>query len=185
MKKFLRVLNILLFILIVAVVGATFFRSHPPLPVYGTVPDFQLTERSGKAVTHQDLRGKVWIADIIFTRCAGVCPMMSGKMMKLTKKLPEVFFVSFTTDPDYDSPQVLSTYADWYQADPERWLFLTGPKEMLSAVTTGFKMNKIDEPEMHSERFVLVDKEWKLRGFYDSNDDAAMEKLIKDARILC
>lgn len=151
---------------------------------YGSVSDFMLTERSGKSISGQDLKGKVWIADVIFTRCAGQCPMMSGKMQKLVQQLPQATFVSFTTDPDYDTPQVLSTYAGWYRADPRRWLFLTGSKDSLSAVTTSFKMNKVDDPVMHSSSFVLVDKEGKLRGFYEANDSAAMERLMKEARLL-
>ena len=110
--------------------------------------------------------------------------MMSGKMQKLTGQLPQAVFVSCTTDPDYDTPQVLSTYAGWYQADPKRWLFLTGPKNTLSAVTTSFKMNKVDDPMMHSSSFVLVDKEGKLRGFYEADDSVAMERLMKEARSL-
>ncbi len=154
------------------------------VPVYGEVSDFKLTERRGKPVSNLDLKNKVWIADVIFTRCAGQCPMMSGKMKKLSHSLPRIYFVSFTTDPDYDTPEILAAYARWYEADPNQWLFLTGPKETLSAVTTSFKMNKIDDPAMHSDRFVLVDKKGQLRGFYDANEDKSMGQLIKDAHLL-
>ena len=154
------------------------------LPFYGAVPDFKLTERSGKPLTNQDLKGKVWIADVIFTRCAGQCPMMSLKMKELNQKLPKASFASFTTDPDYDTPQVLSTYANWYEADSKRWLFLTGTKEMLNAVMAGFKMGRVDDPAMHSDRFVLVDKTGQIRGFYDANDNVSIEKLMKDIRVL-
>ena len=108
--------------------------------------------------------------------------MMSLKMSQLSKKLFDISFVSFTTDPDYDTPSILSTYASWYKADPKRWLFLTGSKEMLSTVTTGFKMNKVDDPAMHSDRFVLVDKMGQIRGFYDANDNVSVEQLMKDVR---
>ena len=183
-------LTIFLFGLIVLVIGFRLYqmgrlnREGRTLPVYGEVSDFRLTERSGRSITDKDFKGKVWIADVIFTRCGGQCPMMSGKMQKLTRQLPQATFVSFTTDPDYDTPQVLSVYAGRYQADPERWLFLTGTKEMLSVVTTGFKMNKVDEPAMHSSSFVLVDREGRSRGFYEAGDSEAMARLNKDARLL-
>src|SRR4051812_17894802 len=95
------------------------------------VGSFSLTERSGKTVTDQDLRGKVWVASFVFTRCLGPCPAVTGTVKELAadlKDLPDVRFVTFTVDPSRDNPGELQKYAAKYGADPERWLFLTGPE---------------------------------------------------------
>ena len=100
--------------------------SSDSLRSYGAVPDFTLTERSGSPVSLSDLKNKVWVADFIFTRCAGQCPLMSQKLNQLQRKLKGVQFVSFSVDPGTDTPKVLSDYAKLYSADPEKWFFLTG-----------------------------------------------------------
>jgi cytochrome oxidase Cu insertion factor (SCO1/SenC/PrrC family) len=95
----------------------------------GTVPDFSLLERSGKQVSLADLRGKIWIADFIYTHCTDTCPLQTADMAKLQDrwlKEPKVELVSFSVDPEHDTPQVLSRYAGRFKADPKRWLFLTG-----------------------------------------------------------
>lgn len=150
------------------------------VPIYDDVPNFKLIERSGKEITKKDLLGHIWIADFIFTRCAGQCPIMSLAASKLTKELPQVRFISFTSDPEYDIPQVLSTYAGWYQADPEKWLFLTGDKKALNDVAAGLKLTKIDDPSLHSNYFVLIDKKGRIRGYYDANDAARLKDLKRD-----
>lgn len=191
-KRFLQILPLAAALLVVlGVSGTTVFRRPAPkppvgLPVYARVPDFVLTERSGREVALRDLAGRPWIADFIFTRCGGICPMMSSKMAALAKDLKDdTQFVSFTVDPEVDSPAVLAEYAKKYEADPERWLFLTGSRDTLNAITTALHMNKIDEPMMHSASFVLVDASHAVRGYYDSNDPAAIEKLKRDhARLI-
>ncbi len=155
------------------------------LLLYGSVPDFKLTERSGKDFTLADLRNEVWVADFIFTRCAGQCPIMSTQMARLQKEIGKnIRFVSFTVDPDFDSPEILSKYAERYEAGAERWLFLTGDKATLNGLTAAFHMNKIDEPMMHSTSFVLVDRTGQIRGFYDSNEKGEMTQLVRDAKRL-
>jgi len=152
------------------------------VPVYDDVSDFRLIERSGKEITKNDLLGHVWIADFIFTRCAGQCPIMSLAVSKLSKEMPGLRFVSFTSDPEYDSPQILSTYAGWYQADPEKWLFLTGDKKSLNEVAAGLKLTKIDDPLLHSNYFVLIDKKGRIRGYYDPNDSEKLKTLKQDVQ---
>jgi len=94
---------------------------------FGPVADFTLTERSGRTIRCQDLRGKVWVASFLFTRCCTGCPRISADLLELQKNLPEgVAIVSFSVDPEYDTPPVLKAYADTLGADPKRWLFLTG-----------------------------------------------------------
>lgn len=154
------------------------------LPVEGQAPTFSLTERSGKTLNSSDLKGKVWVADFIFTRCAGQCPMMSLKMKELSKAFPGAVFVSFTSDPEYDTAEVLSTYASWYEADTNRWFFVTGKKEALNQVAVGLKLSQMDSPDMHSNYFVLMDVKSRVRGYYDANDAEAMEKLKTSLRKL-
>lgn len=180
-KRFLKVLPVGIGLLLVLGVSAfsLFKGKEPELPIYGRVPDFTLTERSGKHVTLKDLAGKPWIADFIFTRCAGICPMMTSKMALLARELPGARLVSFSVDPEYDSPQVLSEYAQNAGAG-EAWLFLTGARDTLNAITTELHMNKIDEPMMHSASFVLVDGAGAVRGYYDSADEEALRKLKRD-----
>ena len=167
------------------------------IPVYGHVPDFMLTERSGKEVKLADLKENVWIADFIFTRCQGQCPMLSGRMAVLQGKLnaPQIKLVSFSVDPEFDTPKILSEYATRYHAQKDKWLFLTGSKtEMWNLITDGFKLG-VDqaspedlkagaEPVMHTNRFVLVDQEGNIRGYYDSSDSQEMDRLIKNVSSL-
>lgn len=155
---------------------------------YGSAPQFELTERSGRTVTSADLRGKVWIADFIFTRCLGPCPEMTSKMRRLQDMLagvPDVVLTTFTVDPQHDTPEVLREYAAAKGADPQRWLFLTGSIEALDAVQVkGFRIGMAGESIHHSTSFVLVDREGRIRGYYDSNESGVLEKLAADAAAL-
>jgi protein SCO1/2 len=164
---------------------------------FGQVPTFSFTDQTGKTVTNGDLRGKVWVANFVFTRCPSVCPMLSAKFQALqTKlgKLPGVQYVSISVDPEFDKPAVLKEYSERYGADPARWQFLTGPlKDVEKAVVSGFKVHmgepKPDEMDptlveiMHGEHFVLVDQGGTIRGYYRA-DQAGLGELEKDVRKL-
>jgi cytochrome oxidase Cu insertion factor (SCO1/SenC/PrrC family) len=135
----------------------------------------------------------VWIADFIFTHCGGPCPAMSTRMAGLQKSLPdEIGLLSVSVDPVRDSPEVLARYAKQYEARPGRWLFVTGPKDaILSLLIRGFKVPAVITPDApsvtrvaHSSRFVLVDKEGRLRGYYDSDDETELAKLARAAKRL-
>jgi cytochrome oxidase Cu insertion factor (SCO1/SenC/PrrC family) len=150
------------------------------------LPDFSLTERSGRAVTRQDLLGNVWVADFVFTRCSGPCPLVSTTMARLQKELaarPGVLLVSFTVDPGHDDPAVLSRYAESYGADPERWLFLTGPEgDVYRLLRDGFKVGVAMNPGQdagnavtHSTRLAVVDRRGHVRHFYDGAPNPANE----------
>lgn len=157
------------------------------LAVFGEAPNFSLTERSGRALARRDLVGKPWIADFIFTSCAGQCPLMSLQMAGLQKQFSSesgLHFVSFTVDPERDTPEVLAQYADRYGAQKERWFFLTGPKPEIDRIMKGFFLSPADQPAMHSIRFILVDRQGRLRSYYDSSDPQSMKQLIHDAKIL-
>jgi protein SCO1/2 len=179
---YLQIVLGVLFVLVFSI--RLFFQTPKELPVYYSMPDFTLTERSGKPITKTTLIGKVWIADFIFTKCAGQCPMMSAKMSRLSREMKDIFFVSFSVDPAFDTPEVLSHYADGYEADRQRWLFLTGPKVEINAVATGLKLNRIDEPMMHSINFMLIDRKGKVRGIYDAGDPARVSQLKRDAQFV-
>jgi protein SCO1/2 len=165
-------------------------QAQPELIVYGTVPDFSLVDRSGNTVTLHDLAGKVWIADFIFTNCAGTCPVITGQMHKLQEALPnEIGMVSFTVDPSRDTPEVLAEYARNHNAQEKRWLFLTGEKDTLYNLSIkGFKLALDDtggtevEPITHSTRLVLVDQRGQIRGYYGGTDDEDMKRLSVDAK---
>jgi cytochrome oxidase Cu insertion factor (SCO1/SenC/PrrC family) len=168
-------------------------RRSEPLPVLFHLPPFALTERSGRPLTSQDLRGGVWIADFVFTRCAGVCPRMTGRMAALRQQVPEaVRFVTFTVDPEHDTPAVLTRYAEPLNPGG-RWLFATGAKADLHRLATeGFKLAAMemppgaagDGPFLHSSKFALVDGQGRVRGYYDSDDEAGLVALRADARRL-
>ena len=162
------------------------------LPVMSTVPDFTLIERSSREVKNQELAGKIWIADFVYTSCGGMCPIMTEKMRKLQDKLPaEIRLVSFSVDPDVDTPAVLTEYAKKFGADPNRWLFLTGNRDSLYKLSKeGFKL-AVDnsggtevEPITHSSRFALVDQQGRIRGYYSMEEPSELAHLIKDAKSL-
>ena len=170
-------------------------RRAADLPRHFDLPEFALVERSGKPATLSALRGRPWIADFIFTRCAGVCPAMTARMGALSRRLAgvPVRFVSFSVDPVHDTPEVLARYAAAAGAPPE-WWFVTGPVADLHHLSTaGFKLAAMeaspgqtfdDGPFLHSSKFVLVDAAGAIRAYYDSTDEAAMRALEADARRL-
>lgn len=173
-------------------------RRHLLIPVYGKVPDFSLTESSGRSLSLADLQGKVWIADFIFTHCAGPCPIMSAQMAGLQKKLqdaPDVRLVTFSVDPERDTPQVLSEYAKQFKADTSRWFFLTGAKKAIyDLANKGFKIGATEntgpdrQPDedtiLHSTSFVLVDRDANIRGYYEGGESNDLDRLVKDTRVL-
>lgn len=157
------------------------------LPVIGPVPDFKLTDRSGRTVTLADLKGKVWVADFVFTTCGGPCPIMTQRMRELHQALysrgvTDVATVTFTVDPETDTPAVLTEYARQFKADDLNWLFLTGDVMSIYDLSlNGFKLpaNKADDADHqveHSPRFVLVDHRGQIRGYYEVVTDEEMER---------
>jgi protein SCO1/2 len=160
------------------------------LPVISILRDFTLTNQNSAAVTLTDLRGKVWIADIIFTRCPGPCRRMTKDMARLQDLWPKeapVRLLTFTTDPTNDTPAVLKRYSAEFKADPERWTFLTGPKkEIVDVVVGGLKLTTLDKEEsqresvddlfIHSTIFVIVDKRGQVRATLESDNDEVLTR---------
>jgi protein SCO1 len=155
---------------------------------YGKVPIFQLTNQNGQPFGSAQLTGKIWIADFIYTTCPGPCPMISTRMGELQKPLEktDVHLVSFSVDPEKDTPEVLRKYADNLHADPKRWAFLTGTKSSIYKLShDGFKLAVSDRSEaegmpVHSTRMVLVDRHGEIRGYYDAIGPEAITKLVAD-----
>lgn len=156
----------------------------------GMAPAFELVDQTGSKFDSARLDGKIWIADFIFTSCPGPCPIISTRMSEVGHALrdTDVDLVSFTVDPDKDTPEVLRVYAEKLGAKPQRWQFLTGAKPMLYDLTkNGFKL-AVDDSEpgnpIHSTRAVLVDRHQQIRGYYDVLAPDGVTKLIADARHL-
>jgi protein SCO1/2 len=162
------------------------------VPSYGIVPAFQLVNQNGQPFGSAQLNGKIWIADFIFTSCRGPCPLISTRMSELQKPLEktDVHLVSFSVDPETDTPEVLRGYAEKLQADPKRWDFLTGPKSAIYKLShDGFKLAVSDGSEaegvpVHSTRMALVDRHGQIRGYYDALEPDAMTKLLADTNHL-
>jgi len=154
------------------------------LPKLFPVPDTQLVSEAGKPVNLAEMKGSVTVYDFIFTNCAGSCPVMTGEMRKLTKKVDAdapVRFVSISVDPVRDTPPVLQDYANKVRNDP-RWVFLTSPdKETIVRLSVdGFKLaaggttKTAAEPLLHSSKFAIADKQGVIREYYGGTDgDAA------------
>jgi protein SCO1/2 len=162
------------------------------ISAYGTLPGFQLTNQNGQAFGSAQLSGKIWIADFIYTTCPGPCPMISSRMSELQKPLQktDVHLVSFSVDPDKDTPEVLRGYADKLQAEPGRWDFVTGAKSAIYKLShDGFKLAVSDGRDaqgipVHSTRMVLVDRHGQIRGYYDATEPEAITKLLADTNHL-
>ena len=186
-------------------------RPGEALDVFGNVTDFSLIERSGRQVGLLDLAGKVWITNFIYTHCPDTCPLQSAEMAKLQAEFAmekDLLIVSITVDPERDTPEVLSRYAKRYGADLERWLFLTGEKKTIYRLALeGFRLSVVDPAEgvkswlfgpipvlahhgetdkqfIHSSRFVVVDPQARIRGYYQSAEEDALQRLRRDVRIL-
>ena len=180
---------------------------------YGPAPDFSLMDRAGRRVTLADLRGKVWLANFIYTACRETCPLQTAEIARLQQEFSgarDLRFVSITVDPEHDTPAVLDAYAVRYHADPARWLFLTGSKAAIYALAKdGFKLGVTDAGTtrvetggrlvgptpafashgskgliMHSARFVLVDRKGRIRAYHRSDDPGSLVDIGKNLRAL-
>ncbi|MEK7388743.1 MAG: SCO family protein [Elusimicrobiota bacterium] len=165
-------------------------KTPPPLP------EFELTAVTVDGTSPFDLRamrGRVWIADFVYTRCSGPCPLLGANMADLQKRLPaSVGLLTLTVDPDHDSPEVLVLYARRFNADPQRWFFLTGDKgELIRLIRDGFLLpvqeNAAAAPGeriAHSSRFVLIDAQARVRGWFDGEDPKSLQELAAAAKKL-
>jgi protein SCO1/2 len=164
-----------------------------PLRLTSEAPAFSLVDQNNKPVTLDALKGKPFVANFIFTNCAGPCPTMTAKMARLQDALPaEIKLVSFSVDPARDRPDVLKKYAGSFNADDQRWHFLTvadpndadGMYTLSRAMLLAATPAQDDRPIIHSEKFVLVDVNGTIRSYYSSGSPKQMEQLVTDAKDL-
>lgn len=175
-----------------AFLGALLFTGcaeKPVLPSLGVVPQFTLTDQNGAEFkSAAALDKKIWVANFVFTNCPGPCPRMSSQMHQVQSALAgenDVRFVSFTVDPERDTPPVLAAYAQHFEATPGKWHFLTGAAPDLNRLSRGvFMLGDVDGSLEHSTRFALIDRLARIRGYYQSSEADAIPSLIADAKRL-
>ena len=159
---------------------------HVPIPVYSHVADFTLTNQFGKETRSNDFKGKVWVADFIFTSCSGICPTMSRHMMGIHNTFAhrsDVRMVSISVNPENDTPDMLNNYAKKYKVQGNSWIFLTGKREIIQDLAVkSFQMGDIKDIVFHSAYFALVDRQGDIRGYYDGTDEARLKQLIIDMK---
>ena len=170
----------------------------PPLPRIAQVPPFQLTNQLGKPIGLDAFSGKVWVANLIFSRCPGPCTQMTRAMTEIRDRAgdpSQVAWLSLTADPEFDSPEVLLSYAKKWGADAPDWQFVTGLKSQVrSTAIHGLKMVLVDKEAyqreseedlfLHSTRFILVDRAGWIRGVYEGTEKPAREALVQDIQKL-
>jgi protein SCO1 len=156
------------------------------------IAPFTLVDQNEHPFGTDQLRGKVWIADVFFTSCPDICPVQTSQMANLQRHLPhDIWMVSVSVDPEVDTPERMRDYASRYHADLSRWSFLTGERDaVIGATTTSLRLGMGDRSAGetgysigHSSRFLLIDRNLKLRGIYETNGDG-MTALESDARWL-
>ena len=191
-----------LLLVILVIVGA-FIRtklddSGPPVVVYNPVTAFSLMNQNSETVSLEKLKGQVWIADVIFTRCPLQCVRMTKRMRELQEALPKmeaIKLISITADPEFDQPKILKNYAVQYGADEMRWSFLTGARteinhlavEGLKLVIYEKKPGERDVPDdlfLHSTKFVLVDQQGRVRGWFDGEKPESKPAIVSAIKTL-
>lgn len=179
-------------VVVCCAVGATWFEakySTPPLQKIRQLPDFKLTERSGSEIQLSDLKGKVWLADLVYTTCPSTCPMLSNRLSSLQSeafKNDAVRFVSISVNPAHDTPEVLRTYAEKFHANQGKWFFLTGDKtKVTELVDWGFLLAAKETSDgsaemMHSTKIALVDRSGVIRAYYEGAQGDETQQILRD-----
>lgn len=186
----------------VALVGLVAYRALAPraslkaeLPVLSTVPAFAFVDQAGAPFSSEGLQGKVWVANFIFTRCPNVCPKFTAKMGVLQdrskEQLPQLALVSFTVDPENDTPEVLAAYGQKHHADFKRWSFVRGERPELEKVIRQGMLQPMDPGDgkdlntvVHGSYFALVDAKLQVRGVYRFTEPGSVDEVLRDARLL-
>lgn len=168
----------------------------PPPPVLGALPSFELTDETGRPFGSKDLVGRVWVASFIFTRCPTVCPRITARMTRIQDRSrsldPALHLVSFSVDPEHDTPARLAEYARAHRANPRMWTFLTGPADAVRrTVEEGLRVSVGRDPGdpspagiSHGTHLVLVDAAGRIRGYYDPEEPDAVDRVVRDAALL-
>ncbi len=157
------------------------------------IGDFELVNQDGKTVTNKDFDEFYYVTDFFFTTCPTICPSMSAQMQRVQKKYKDdedFKILSHTVQPEVDSVPVLKEYANLYEADPKKWIFVTGDKKIIYDLARKSYFAAVTEGDggpgdfIHTENFVLVDKEKRIRGFYDGTSEESVDQLLVDIEIL-
>jgi len=194
-----RVWALLVFIALL-VIGAEYYwitishkRVDRELPVLAEVPEFSFQSETGAMVSKASLAGKIWVADFIFTRCAGPCPLMTEKMRQMQSAVRNlagggVHLISVTVDPEYDTSEVLSRYGARVGSNPDQWSFLTGEKGAIDKfITKGMLLGLSKDGEgmpVHAQKFVIVDREGYVRAYHDLGDPLLVPDILSDIEAL-
>lgn len=171
-------------------IGTSFSAPSDESPAASVIPDFALTDQNGKTFPARQLRGHVWIAAFIFTRCNGPCPAITRNLRDLQQSIPnpKVQFVAFSVDPVHDTPAVLQAYARNTSTNGIRWHFLTGDSAVISQVARAMELAILPAsataPIVHSTKLVLVDPQMRIAGYYDGTDPKSLDRLATDASTL-
>lgn len=161
--------------------------------VFTTIPDFSFTNQDGEKYSQEDLKGKIYVADFFFTTCPSICPIMKSQMLRIHEKYKgndDVHIVSHSIDPTHDTVEVLRDYADRLDIDTRYWTFLTGEMDSIFKVAQEGYLVSAKEDSLapggllHSGAFILIDKERRIRGYYDGTEEEDVNKLMKDMDIL-
>jgi protein SCO1/2 len=158
--------------------------------LFHSIPSFSLINQNGETITESIVKGKVYVVDYFFTTCQSICPIMSKQLDRVYKEQKDVLILSHTVDPETDTPSILKEYSAKFQADPKRWLFLTGTKpDLYNLARTGYLLDAQEgnggaEDFIHTQNFALIDKKGRIRGYYDGTDSSAVNDLITDIGFL-
>ncbi|MBD0257996.1 MAG: SCO family protein [Cytophagales bacterium] len=165
--------------------------------LFRTLPDFRMTNQQGQVVTQEAVKGKIHVADFFFARCLGICPKMSSQLQRVQEAFlndPNVVILSYTVDPEHDSVPAVQHYADQYEARAGKWHLLTGEKRdiyhlakygyYVTAKEDDTTSTNLEEQFVHTDKFVLVDRDGVIRGFYNGTSREDVDKLILEIKVL-
>lgn len=160
---------------------------------FHTIRDFSFINQDSQTVTQKDFDGSVYVTDFFFTTCHTICPVMSTQMERVAEKFMgnmEVKFLSHTVDPEIDTVGQLKRYSIKHNADPKQWMFVTGDKKDLYGIARQSYLLDAEQGDggpddfIHTQNFALIDKDKRIRGFYDGVDSTEMNQLMKDIELL-
>jgi protein SCO1 len=160
---------------------------------FHTIPNFNFTNQNGKKITQKNFNNSVYVADFFFTTCHSICPVMSTQIQRVAEKFKgnsEVKFLSHTVDPETDTVEQLNRYSIEHKADANQWMFVTGnKKELYDIARTGYLLdasigNGGPDDFIHTQNFALIDKDNRIRGYYDGTNTKEVDQLIKDIELL-
>lgn len=167
--------------------------SNEPLPVIGTIDiPYTFTDQDNRPVTQEMFENRILVADFFFTTCPTICPIMKSQMLRVYEKYKDndqVVLLSHTIDPEHDTVEVLSEYAARLGIEAEAWHMVTGKKEEIYDTAFRYRLAAMEDERapggfIHSGSFTLVDRQARIRGYYQGTEDKPVNKLIKDIRRL-